>query len=213
MIFMQLKKSYKARKKQIRQRLLEFQAVWSEPEERIFSELAFCFCTPQSKAKSCWDAVSCLQDSGLLYRGSQDDIRRTLHRKVRFHNNKSSYILHARNLFMESGRLSIKKRLLEKGTPYEMREWLVSKMKGMGYKEASHFLRNIGLGKDIAILDRHILKNLKKHGVIGKVPKTLTPKKYKEIESQMAEFSRKVGIPMEEMDLLFWSQETGEVFK
>ena len=210
---MDIKKSYKARKGQIRQRLLEFQGVWSEPEERIFSELAFCFCTPQSKAKSCWDAVSYLQDSGLLYSGSQDQIRRTLHRKVRFHNNKSGYILHARGLFTEKGRLSIKKSLLEKGTPFEMREWLVMNLKGMGYKEASHFLRNIGLGQGLAILDRHILRNLKKHGAIKEIPKTLTPKKYKEIEGQMAGFSRKMRIPMEEMDLLFWSEETGEVFK
>ncbi|MCJ7816461.1 MAG: N-glycosylase/DNA lyase [Candidatus Aenigmarchaeota archaeon] len=210
---MELKKSYASRKMQIRQRLLDFQGVWNEPDERIFSELAFCFCTPQSKAKSCWLAVSLLQDSGLLYTGSHDDIKRTLHKKVRFHNNKSGYILQARNLFMDSGKLSIKKGLLEKGTPYEMREWLVSNMKGIGYKEASHFLRNIGLGKDIAILDRHILKNLKKHGAIREVPKTLTPKKYREIENQMRDFSRKVRIPMEEMDLLFWSEETGEVFK
>jgi N-glycosylase/DNA lyase len=210
---MNIQKSYQSRKKQIRQRLLDFQAVWSEPDERIFSELAFCFCTPQSKAKSCWDAVSYLQNSGLLYTGTHDEIRKTLHKKVRFHNNKSGYILHARDLFTEKGKLAVKKRLLEKGTPFEIREWLVSNMKGLGYKEASHFLRNVGLGQDLAILDRHILKNLKKHGAIREVPKSLTPKRYKEIEQQMRDFSRKVRIPMEEMDLLFWSEETGEVFK
>ena len=94
-----------------------------------------------------------------------------------------------------------------------MREWLVSNLKGIGYKEASHFLRNIGMGKNIAILDRHILKNLQKHGAIKEIPKSLTPKKYVEIENQMRDFSRKVKIPMEEIDLLFWSEETGEVFK
>jgi len=210
---MQLKKSYQLRKKQIRQRLLEFQAVWNGPDERIFSELAFCFCTPQSKAKSCWSAVSELQTSGLLYSGSQDQIKKTLHKKVRFHNNKSGYILHARGLFTEKGKLAVKKKLLELGTPYDMREWIVQNVKGIGYKEASHFLRNIGMGQGLAILDRHILKNLKKHGVIREVPKTLTPKRYKEIEGQMREFSRKAKIPMDELDLLFWSEETGEIFK
>jgi len=210
---MDLKRSYKARKKQIRQRLLEFQAVWNGPDERIFAELAFCFCTPQSKAKSCWSAVSELQTSGLLYSGSHRQISRTLHRKVRFHNNKSDYILHARSLFTENGRLAVKKKLLELGTPYDMREWMVQNVKGIGYKEASHFLRNIGFGKDIAILDRHILKNLAKHKAIKEVPKSLTPKRYKEIESRMLEFSAGMGIPMDELDLLFWSEETGEVFK
>jgi N-glycosylase/DNA lyase len=210
---MDIRKSYKSRKKAIRQRLLEFQSVLNEPDERIFAELAFCFCTPQSKAKSCWEAVSYLQDSGLLYAGSHDEIRGSLHRKVRFHNNKSGYILHARSLFTQNGKLSIKKKLLELGTPFEMREWLVSNLKGIGYKEASHFLRNIGLGKDLAILDRHILKNLHRHKAIKELPKTLTPKKYKQLEREMAEFSVAVKIPMEDMDLLFWSEETGEVFK
>ncbi len=210
---MDLQKSYRSRKRKIRQRLLEFQAVWNGPDERIFAELAFCFCTPQSKAQSCWSAVSELQTSGLLYSGSLPEIRKTLYKKVRFHNNKSGYILHARDLFTENGKLSIKKRLLELGMPYDMREWIVENVKGIGYKEASHFLRNIGFGKDIAILDRHILKNLHKHGAIKEVPKSMSPKRYKEIESRMREFCRKSRIPMDELDLLFWSEETGEVFK
>ena len=37
--------------------------------------------------------------------------------------------------------------------------------------------------------------------------------KYLEIEDRMREFSRKVGIPIEELDLLFWSKQTGYVFK
>ena len=210
---MDLKKSYQSRKQEIRKRLLDFQEVWDQPDERIFSELAFCFCTPQSKAKSCWSAVSQLVASGKLYSGSSQEIRKALHKNVRFHNNKAGYILHARELFMKNGNLRIKEKLSGLGNPFDIREWLISNLKGLGYKEASHFLRNIGLGKDLAILDRHILRNLQKQGAIKEVPKTLTPKKYKEIESQMRVFSRKVGIPMEEMDLLFWSEETGEVFK
>jgi N-glycosylase/DNA lyase len=210
---MNLKKSYASRKRAIQKRLLEFQQVWNGPDERIFAELAFCFCTPQSKAKSCWSAVSTLQATGKLYTGSLPEIRKSLYKNVRFHNNKASYILHARKVFSENGNLMIKKKLSSFGEPKEMREWLVSNLKGIGYKEASHFLRNIGFGKDIAILDRHILKNLQKHGAIREVPKSLTQRKYLEIEQQMRDFSRKMKIPMEEMDLLFWSEETGEVFK
>ncbi|MCX6814035.1 MAG: N-glycosylase/DNA lyase [Candidatus Aenigmarchaeota archaeon] len=210
---MDILKSYSSRKKEIGKRIPDFRKVWNEPDERIFAELAFCFCTPQSKAKTCWYAVSSLEKSGKLYTGSLEEIRKTLHKNVRFHNNKAKYILYARNLFTENENLVIKKKLINLGNPIEMREWLVSNLKGIGYKEASHFLRNIGFGKDIAILDRHILKNLQKHGAIKEIPKSLTPKKYVEIENQMRDFSRKVKIPMEEIDLLFWSEETGEVFK
>ena len=74
-------------------------------------------------------------------------------------------------------------------------------------------MRNIGFGDDIAILDRHILKHLVRNGVIPEVPKSLTEKKYLEIESKMKHFSKEVGIPMAHLDLLWWSEEAGEIFK
>ena len=49
--------------------------------------------------------------------------------------------------------------------------------------------------------------------MISEVPKSITPKKYKEIEDKMREFSKKIKIPMDYLDLLFWSNETGEIFK
>ena len=83
----------------------------------------------------------------------------------------------------------------------------------MGYKEASHFLRNIGLGKDLAILDRHILRNLQNLGVINEIPKTLSKNKYLEIEEKMRVFSKNIGIPLDHLDLLLWFKQTGRIFK
>lgn len=94
-----------------------------------------------------------------------------------------------------------------------MREWLVGKVLGIGMKEASHFLRNIGLGKDLAILDRHILINLKEYDVIKEIPRYITRKVYIDIEDKMKKFSKLMSIPMDELDLLFWSKETGMIFK
>ena len=74
------------------------------------------------------------------------------------------------------------------------------------------FLRNIGI-EEFAILDRHVLKNLKKYNVIDDIPKCLTPKKYMEIEEKMRSFAKSVDIPFSHLDLLFWSEETGEIFK
>ena len=90
---------------------------------------------------------------------------------------------------------------------------MVDNVKGLGWKEASHFLRNIGHYEDMVILDRHILKNLLKHGAIDEIPETLTDKRYFEIEEKFKQFSKEIKIPVEEIDLLFWSEETGEVFK
>lgn len=207
-----LLKTYRGKKTNIRERLLEFEEVWKESDERIFEEMAFCFCTPQSNAKLCFAAVDFLAKSGMLLRADEKKISRYLE-GVRFPENKSRYIVEARRLFTDRfGRLRIKEKL-HHHNPLVLREWLVKNVRGLGYKEAGHFLRNIGMGGNLAILDRHILKNMVRYGIIKDIPNTLTRNKYLELEKKLREFSRKVGIPLAELDLLFWSQETGEIFK
>ncbi|VVB71811.1 N-glycosylase/DNA lyase [uncultured archaeon] len=129
---------------------------------------------------------------------------------VRFNLRKADYICLARQQFSER---SIRETLSKFSTPSGAREWLVHSVKGLGYKEASHFLRNIGLGESLAILDRHILKNLALLGVIEEVPSSPTKKIYLEIERKMTAFSLESGIPMGHLDLLLWYKEAGEVFK
>jgi N-glycosylase/DNA lyase len=73
-------------------------------------------------------------------------------------------------------------------------------------------MRNIGF-TNISILDRHILRCLKEYGAINEIPKTMTKKKYMEIEKIYFDFSRNVGIAPSELDLLFWSMKTGFIFK
>lgn len=204
--------SYLYKKGQIARRLYEFQEVLDEGDERIFAELSFCICTPQSKALACWNAISNLVETRLLFNGANEDITPLL-KGVRFPNNKARYIVEARTLFTEQGHLTIKSRLNCFGKSPKLREWLVENVKGIGMKEASHFLRNIGLGKDLAILDRHIIRNLEELGVIQAVPKNLSEKKYLAMESCMRAYSQNIGIPMNELDLLFWSNETGFIFK
>ena len=48
---------------------------------------------------------------------------------------------------------------------FEKREWVVKNVKGLRYKEDSHFLRNIDY-KNIAIIDFHILGLFLKNGLI-----------------------------------------------
>jgi N-glycosylase/DNA lyase len=69
------------------------------------------------------------------------------------------------------------------------------------------------MGEDIAILDRHILRNLVRFGVIDKIPVSISKSKYLEIENLMRIFSLKLNIPLSHIDILFWSNETGEIFK
>ncbi|MFH0839628.1 MAG: N-glycosylase/DNA lyase [Candidatus Omnitrophota bacterium] len=203
---------YKKRKDSIKKRLEEFREIHKSKDEDIFSELCFCLLTPQSKAVYCDKAVKELTCSGLLLKGNENVIKNILRGNVRFHNKKAAYLVGAREFFKDGKRLNLKGKL-DTTNAFSAREWLVRNIKGLGYKEASHFLRNIGLGKDIAIIDRHILKNLKKYGAIKRIPASISRNNYIGMEEAMRNFSKKIKIPMEELDLLFWSAQTGFVFK
>lgn len=208
-----LKQLHRTKQPEIVKRLKEFEQVWQTgTDAQIFRELAFCIFTPQSRAKACWEAVEALTDKNLLFEGNELKISQELS-CVRFRNNKSKYLKRARDLFTTKGKLRIKPILNDFDDVYECREWLVKNIPGFGYKEASHFLRNIGFGEKLAILDRHILKNLVKLGVIDQIPQSISRKKYLEIEQKMQEFAKRVKIPLAHLDLILWYKETGEIFK
>jgi len=153
-----------------------------------------------------------MKKRGLLLESEKEELLDVLSR-VRFNRNKARYIEDARRAFLMDGRLILRKKLSTLSDPMEKREWLVREVKGFGYKEASHFLRNIGHGENLAILDRHILKNLFSLRLIRQVPKSVSRRRYLSIEMRMREFSRAVNIPMGHLDLLLWFNETGEIFK
>jgi len=199
--------------KDILDRITEFRSVWKEADEkRLFQELAFCILTPQSKAKNAWEAVSSLNESGFLFTGTHYKIADELN-IVRFKNNKAKYIVNARELFSNADGFKIRNLLNEAGNVFEKRKWLVNNVKGIGFKESSHFLRNIGFVENIAILDRHILKNLNIYSVINEIPKSISEKKYYEIENKMKGFSKKIEIPIEYLDFILWYKETKMIFK
>ncbi len=201
-----LKRLYKEKEKKIKERLKYFKSNYNS-EEKIFHEFIFCLLTPQSKAKFCWECVENLIKKNKLKNGNEKAILCELN-KVRFKYTKAKHIILARRKFSE-----VIYNLKHNKDAFVLREWLVKNIKGYGYKEASHFLRNIGFTENFAILDRHILKNLKEAGVIKSIPKTLTKKIYFDIENKIKKFSKKTGIPLGALDLLFWSKETGEIFK
>jgi Thermostable 8-oxoguanine DNA glycosylase len=209
----EIKKIYRTMQDEIVSRLDEFKGIWKDgSEESVFAELVFCILTPQSKARLCWAAVENLMNKKLLLRGDKNQIIRELN-GVRFKYKKAEYIVEARRQYSIDGKIAIKPRIDQFTDVYDAREWLVENVKGIGYKEASHFLRNIGLGENLAILDRHILKNLNSIGLIDKIPGSLLRERYFEIERKMYKFAEKIDIPMSQLDLVLWYKEAGEIFK
>ena len=200
-----LRSDFAERKDAIRKRLEEFEAI---PPHEYFFELVYCLLTPQSSAVNAGRAVEALKSAGWPNRHC--NIAALLHQDsfyIRFHNTKAKHLNAAQQQVSH-----ILAHLNNGASSVELREWLVNNVKGLGWKESSHFLRNIGR-RNLAILDRHILRNLKRHSVIGVIPKALTPKRYLAIEERFKLFSAEIGISMDELDLLFWSRETGEILK
>ena len=208
----EIKKVYADFKGEIKNRLKEFRdLVRYGSKEEIFTELTFCLLTPQSKATTCWRAVENMIKNGTLFKGNAKEIQENL-KGVRFKYKKAEYIVTAREQYF-NGKNPIFYYIKNNKDPFKLREYLIENVKGLGCKEASHFLRNIGLGHDLAILDRHILKNLRKLRVIENPSKSYTEKKYLRIEKKMREFSKLVEIPMDHLDLTLWAKEAVEVFK
>ncbi|MFN8358821.1 MAG: DNA lyase [Candidatus Kapaibacterium sp.] len=201
----ELRSSYEEQKGAIRARLDEFRNV---PSEEYFYEMCFCLCTPQSKARHALLVVEKLKEIDFQsYPCDVADILGNSEHYIRFHRQKS-YNLQE----MQSKWSSIEKIIASDVPISEKRDHLAASVRGMGMKEAAHFLRNIGI-YGVAILDRHILKHLTRLRVISEYPMSLSRSLYREIEDEWLKFCRQTGIPMEEMDLLFWSMETGEILK
>ena len=198
--------------KDIHNRILDFKSVWNKADEkRLFQELAFCLLTPQSKAENAWKTIIKLTENNKLFEATISSISNDLN-LVRFKNNKAAYLVEAREIFFNNSK-GIRETLFEFTSVFEKRKWLNNNIKGFGLKESSHFLRNIGFVEDIAILDRHIMKNLRKFDVISEIPKSIPEKKYFQIENKMKKFSNEIRIPLGHLDFIFWYNETHTIFK
>lgn len=192
----------------INTRLNEFKQV---PEDKYFYEMIYCLCTPMSKATNALKVQEILQSKNYHYNEINEiditDILRNPENYIRFHNQKAKFIEYNKKQFDKIYKV-IKKDI----EPAEKRSELVKFVKGFGYKEASHFLRNIGIF-GLAILDRHILKNLVKYEIIPNNYKLKNYKDYINIETYFVNFANMLKIEIEELDLLLWARETGEVLK
>lgn len=196
----------------ISKRLMEFENIYKKRDlNAITHEMLFCILTPQSKAKVCWSCLNDMIENEDIHTVTKNSIKQYIG-PVRFYNNKTQYMYELIGK-INSGKMNIEHILFGGNDVMQIRDMLVKEIKGYGYKESSHFLRNIGLGEDIAILDRHILRNLLLYGIIPAIPSYMNRNRYISIEEKMRRFADGLGIPMAHLDILLWYKETGEIFK
>lgn len=183
---------YKKHEQAIAERLLEFKKKRNEKE--LFQELCFCLLAANTSSRMAMRVMEHVGD--VIFTGDEEAIRDRLHAlHCRFYNKRAAYIYHARSVPLKFDR-----------------DYLAMHIKGFGYKESSHFLRNIGFS-GFAILDKHVLGAMKEFGIITKIPSHLNRKRYLALEKKLQKFSQELDLGMDELDFVLWSRKSGEILK
>ena len=189
----------------VSKRIKEFKVLGTKPAPELFKELCFCILTANFNAER---GIKIQKELGRNFLEDKE-IELALRLKKaghRFPNTRAKYIVEARK-----HKNILKDAIKKTGSEHELRDYLVKKVKGIGYKECSHFLRNIGF-YNCAIIDFHIVDILRDHKLINPV-KTMSKKIYLHIESVLSKLAKKLGLTLAELDLYLWYLETGKVLK
>lgn len=201
------------KKQEIRARLAEFEAIWQAGnDEKLWEEMVFCFFTGGCSAKMGIRAVEASRH--LLKSGTYDELWQSLSGVHRYPFARSRYIIASREFLKADCGMRLRDRLSGFPDNTSRRNWLAREkgIKGLGFKEASHYLRNIGF-KGYAILDKHVLRCMAEMGIIESPAPPNTGAKYLEAEEKLRKFSKDEEIDFDELDLVLWSLKTGEILK
>jgi N-glycosylase/DNA lyase len=124
--------------------------------------------------------------------------------RYRYPNTRASYISSSYcNIINNFG--SFKKFLSSGYSSSELRRRIVKTCPGIGPKQASHFLKNVGYSDDLAILDRHIVKYMEIANItsvstyqLGKLDK------YEDVELQYINAVKSFKYPVAIVDQAMW---------
>ncbi|MXZ49083.1 MAG: hypothetical protein F4Z13_07585 [Candidatus Dadabacteria bacterium] len=203
---LELLELYELKKEEIQDRLLEFKQAFREADDRqIFRELSFCILSSGIGPKIAGQCMSAIGEK--LVDGEEDELLERIGAIHKYAENASRYIVFTREYLREEHGFLLKSLVSSFEDRVERRDFFAKNpgIKGLGYMQASHFLRNLGFS-GYAILDRNNLASLFELGIIGETKYPLTKKRYLETENLMTEASRELGISLDELDLLLWSR-------
>ena len=201
------------RRVEIRRRLAEFAAIGKSGSDRsLWEEMVFCFFTGGCSARMGLNALEAVKP--ILMDGDQAQMADALSGVHRYPNARARYVIASREFLREHCDLKLREVLYGFDCDLARRDWLVSEkgIKGLGYKEASHYLRNIGF-TGYAILDKHVLNCLAELKIIDETKPPNTRAKYLMVEEKLKKLTQMAKIDFDELDLVLWSMKTGVILK
>ncbi|MGI8542518.1 MAG: N-glycosylase/DNA lyase [Aridibacter sp.] len=208
-----IKQAHAERVSEIRGRLAEFEDIWTNGDDlKLWEEMVFCFFTGGCSAKMGLNSIEAVRP--LLMDGTHEELTDALLGKHRYPNARAGYIVASRKFLQEHCGMRLREKLESFEDDLERRDWLVKEtgIKGLGYKEASHYLRNIGF-KGYAILDKHVLRSMAELKIIDDPKPPNNRSRYLTYEQFLKKFAERLKIDFDEMDLVLWSMKTGEILK
>ena len=189
-------------------------------EYAIRQELVACILGSRVKHEIATSAVERLDNAGLLddnwWNGRADQFelrvfnvlsgrtsRSNDHWCYRFPKARARNIAEARDFLAKH---SLSERLLDAADPKEKRQWLVTHISGLGPKQASMFLRNIGVSYNLAILDTHVLRFLEIQNLLNLRPAVITNiRAYERTEQIITNYAKSLGYSVGCLDWAIWA--------
>jgi hypothetical protein len=89
-------------------------------------------------------------------------------------------------------------------TPQEIRRLLIDRVPGLGPKQSSLLLRNLGMGQNLAVLDRHVLRFMQLIGIVDRIHVVAGLAQYEKIENVFLEYAKHRRLPADALDLAVW---------
>ena len=181
-------------------------------DTNFWEEMVFCFFTGGCSARMGLNSLEAVRS--ILLTGTQQELAAALKGVHRYPNARARYIVASRDFLREHCSLELRKTLHSFSCSIERRDWLAREkgIKGLGYKEASHYLRNVGF-KGYAILDKHVLNCLVELKLIEEAKPPNTRSRYLTLEDKVRKLADQSGVDFDDLDLVLWSMKTGVILK
>lgn len=182
----------------------------------LWRQFMNCLLSSQVRYELACAAALEIEDAGILTSSTPEtiaaDLRAILARpfsadgrmgRYRFYNTKASQLARSWIIIQAEGGLGRLVNTFE--DVHSARRWFVQRAPGLGFKQASMFLRDIGFGHDLAVLDRHTLDYMALVGLCGPGRRYVsTSNRYLGLEDRLRDHALELGYSLGHLDRAIW---------
>jgi N-glycosylase/DNA lyase len=195
-------------------------------ENKLLSELVLCILSSQEKYEVALAMMKSLRKENILripknkseFSEIKSEIKTTLKNPVSFKSNEKEYSRRLRffvkkaeyiidtleNIYLNN--LTIKEILKQKNCIQETRKNIINYSCGLGPKQASMFLRNIGYYSEFAVLDKHVIDYMRIMGLTCVGDNNFSNiSAYQKIETKLKSYAETYNVNLLHLDLAIWT--------